>query len=274
MTVTILHRFDALIHKEEREAANRYFRCTNSRVQVESGDLVVARYSALPYYNELEHDLKLRGASLINTYDMHCFVADMDRWANGKLSGMTPKTWTTPSSVEGAGPFVLKGQTNSRKHLWDTHMYAKDRKAMMEVYCRLLDDSLISTQEIYIREYVPLVNLMTGFNGLPISKEFRFFCCYGKVLCGGFYWSSHVADLSVVPSIAEVPMDFLHEAADLIKDEVNFFAIDVAEKQEGGWTVVEVNDGQMSGLSENDPDTLYTALRDVTSEAVTAKLTV
>ena len=31
--------------------------------------------------------------------------------------------------------------------------------------------------------------------------------------------------------------------------------------REGNWILIEVNDGSMSGLSENDPDTLYFELK-------------
>jgi hypothetical protein len=36
-----------------------------------------------------------------------------------------------------------------------------------------------------------------------------------------------------------------------------FFVLDLAQTIAGSWIVVEVNDGQMSGLSGCDADTLY-----------------
>jgi hypothetical protein len=42
-----------------------------------------------------------------------------------------------------------------------------------------------------------------------------------------------------------------------VKDNVNFFVMDVALTESGRWIVIELNDGQMAGLSENDPDVLY-----------------
>jgi hypothetical protein len=45
--------------------------------------------------------------------------------------------------------------------------------------------------------------------------------------------------------------------------KANGIVIDIAERTDGQWRVVELNDLQMSGLSENDPDIMYPALFDV-----------
>jgi hypothetical protein len=41
---------------------------------------------------------------------------------------------------------------------------------------------------------------------------------------------------------------------------MRFFAVDVAERAAGGWTLIEINDGQTSGLCEVDPHELYARL--------------
>lgn len=56
------------------------------------------------------------------------------------------------------------------------------------------------------------------------------------------------------------------KAAGLIADSATFCVVDVGEKRDGGWIVIEVNDGQMSGLSMNDPHVLYQALLDALNE--------
>jgi hypothetical protein len=40
--------------------------------------------------------------------------------------------------------------------------------------------------------------------------------------------------------------------------------MDIAKTQSGEWIVIELNDGQMSGLSENDPNVLYKNLKYLT----------
>lgn len=260
----ILYR-DAQMDAAEKQAMERHFASVPSRMQIHGGDLVIGRYSVLPFYKELEEDLAYKGAKLINSHRQHRYVADLQNYVND-LYGMTFRTWNfrdiqeVPDNI----PLVLKGETNSRKEKWLTHMFAENKQQAIQVYLNLSNDSLISEQEVYIREYTPLVQLAEGIAGQPVTMEFRFFVAYGEVLSGGFYWSTFVDELKNVPNPNMVPRGFLQEAIDRVKENVNFFAIDVALTQSGNWIVVELNDGQMSGLSENDPNVLYKNLKTIT----------
>jgi hypothetical protein len=120
----------------------------------------------------------------------------MQNWYED-LKDYTPKTWRDVTSVPltERGPFVVKGETNSKKNLWNTHMFAGDRDFLGRVIGNLLEDSLIKTQSIYIRKWEQFVKLGEGINGLPITREFRFFVAYGEILSSGFYWSSHFEEL-------------------------------------------------------------------------------
>ena len=48
---------------------------------------------------------------------------------------------------------------------------------------------------------------------------------------------------------------------DRVGDRASFYVVDIAKTQSGEWIVIELNDGQMSGLSCNDPKLLYSRLR-------------
>lgn len=248
--------------QEELQVIQKYFYATNSRLDIQKDDLVVMRYSALPFFEEQERDIEKAGAKVINSLRQHEYVADLENYY-WDLEGITPKTWFRPSDVpfDEEGAFVLKGKTNSKKFLWNTHMFAEDRSKVMDVYCRLQDDGLIGNQDIYIRKFIPLFNYCNSIRDLPISKEFRFFVAYGKILSGGFYWSNFVDDIKEqygsVPSADEVPRDFLEEVIEKVGKNINFYAVDIAETAEGKWIVVELNDGMMSGTSENNLDELY-----------------
>ena len=244
---------------EIRAAKDAGFWVEYQRSDVMSDELVVGRYSVLPFYKELEVDVVNRGAKLINTYRQHRYIADMTQWVPD-LEGLTPQLYPRLQDLPDSGPFVLKGETNSMKHLWNTHMYAADKRAAGEVWSRLQDDMLLAQQTICIRDYVPLKRLMTGFNGLPITNEFRFFVLDGNVLTGAFYWANYAADLPEVPNANQVPEDFLHKVIRRIGDMANFYVLDVAQTEAGDWIVIELNDGQMSGLSQNSPEALYNGL--------------
>jgi hypothetical protein len=252
--------------KYESNAAVEHFKVINSRMKVESGNLIISRYSCLPFYKELETDVEFNEAKLINSFRQHRYIADLFNWYSD-LEELTPKTWFRLEEIPDEGPFVLKGETNSKKFLWSSMMFAQDKRTAIEVHSRLCADSMIGDQKIYIRKYEPLVQFMTGLQGLPITREFRFFVAYGQILSGGFYWSNYADQIDAKDmDVNQVPKDFLQKIIDRIGKNCNFYVIDVAQTQSGEWIVIELNDGQMSGLSENNPDILYKNLRKVIDE--------
>lgn len=247
----------------EQSAAEQYFPTFRERTRIQKNDLVVGRYSVLPFYADLQADVDYVGAQLINSYRQHKFVADMRNWVE-LLDGLTPQTWYDVNDVPPSeqGPFVVKGATNSRKFDWKSHMFAADRKAMSDVHWKLSTDGLIGhdSQNIYVRRYHPLKTFMVGLNGLPVTNEFRFFVLHGQILTGAYYWSNYVDDLPARPSVNDVPVEFLHMCIARVGDRIPFYALDVAQQVDGSWMIVELNDGQQSGLSENDPKVLYREL--------------
>lgn len=249
----------------EESAAKTYFKCIRHRAKMSFGNLIIPRYSSLPYYRELEEEALVSGAKLINSYNQHIYVADLKNWYYD-LKDYTPKTWLRLEDIPETGPFVLKGETNSRKNWWKTHMFAENKRQAINVQSNLISDSLIGEQDIYIREYIPLYTYFEGIQGQPITKEFRFFVAFGEIISGGFYWSNYVSDIEEKIDIDEVPTTFLSNIVDKVKDRINFFVMDVAQTKSGDWVLIELNDGTMSGISENDPDTLYKNLKTVCEE--------
>jgi len=260
--VKILFR-KSLAEEGECEVAKRYFDVIESRSLIQAGDNIICRYSALPYYQEMEKDVLNLGGTLINSYMDHQFVADLQTWYPF-LFDLTPKTWFSLAEVcqdPYEGPYVLKGKTNSRKNLWRTHMFAKDKQEMREVYFRLQDDGLTGDQGIVIRQFERFKSYGEAISGMPITKEFRFFVFNDKVIAKGFYWSSHPEVIDKhKPDVNEVPTSFINEVLWRVGDKMNFYVFDVAQREDGEWRVVELNDGQMSGLSCIDPDELYSNL--------------
>lgn len=262
MESVILMR-SSLAEDDERDIASKHFPLYETRGAVPVGSLVVGRYSVLPYYKELEEDLAFGGSKLINTHQQHCYVADMKRWYND-LRDLTPRTFFSLEEFKSSnkeGSFVLKGQTNSKKQQWNTHMFAHTPKDVDTIYSRLSDDGFLSNQDIYIREYVPLREFGVGIRGLPITEEYRFFILDGQVVGSGWYWSQFpevAEEFSLSPKLVD-PI-FLRNAIDSVSHAIRFFVIDVARKADGNWMVVELNDGCMSGLSDVNANALYSNL--------------
>jgi hypothetical protein len=75
-----------------------------------------------------------------------------------------------------------------------------------------------------------------------LSKEFRLFYLEKKLLTFAPYWNEGAYD-------AELPdLDTFNEVAAHI--DSNFFTMDVAKQKNGGWLIMELGDGQVSGFPE------------------------
>lgn len=259
MEPVILFR-EGLEDPSEIDICRRYFEVVTSRVGIRDR-LVVGRYSCLPFYKELYKDLELQGSRLINSPQEHAYIADFGWYED--LEGLTPRTWFRLCDIQGEqGPFVLKGRTNSRKHRWRELMYAESFEEARETCFCLQGDPLIDQQGVVFREYVPLRSFGEQLNGLPFSNEWRLFFLRGALLAYGYYWSNQDEGYETSGWVAFLNqgLPFAKEAAS--KVQAPFFVLDVAETREGGWIVIEVNDGQMSGLSKVDPGELYYNLRE------------
>ena len=252
-----------LAEENELEIAKQYFEIINYRSEIKEGDFIIGRYSVLPYYNELEKDIINLGGKLINSYQQHTLIADIQNWYE-YFCDITPKTWFTPYDALNSGhngPFVLKGNINSRKQLWRTHMFAETKKDVTNVYSRLLDDTMLHYQGICVREFVDLINYGDDpITGCPISKEFRLFICNGKIIAKGYYWSNFIEDAGNQDA-NQIPQDFLNDITDRCKSMANFIIVDVAQKKNGEWIVVELGDAQMGGTSCVDLNELYENLK-------------
>jgi hypothetical protein len=239
---------------DEIKIAKKYFDVYERRNMIPDNSLVIGRYSLLPYYKELEDDLKDKTCKLLDTYSQFNWVANFEYYND--LQKYTFKTWFSPSEIpKDSGPLVVKGTTNSKKMYWSNKMFAKNREIAIDIACELRSDNLIGQQDIIFRQYEPLVTYEIGLNGLPFTNEWRLFYYKGKLLSKGYYWST--ADEPERGKITDDALKMSQEIADIAKEHCNFYVLDIAEKQSGGWVLVEINYGGQSGLSLNDPDIMY-----------------
>lgn len=249
MSAKLLFRQELDTEKEMQVAMQWLPVVTSRNDESLKNSLVIGRYSVLPYYRELENDLAHKNARLINTYDMHMMVADIMQWANKpELSNLTVPAYSCENHYQlPEGAYVLKGRTNSKKHNWNTHMFAASKDEIPRVLRNLSSDTFYNEQGIVIRPYVPLMQLSSGLNGIPIANEWRTFWLGEICLGSGWYW---VSEPDAQPC-AEIPTEALACAttvAKIMSKHINFFVVDVAQTAKGDWMMIELNDGQMSGL--------------------------
>lgn len=268
MTPIILFR-EGYDSPTESMIAAEYFPIYGFRCSIPPESLVIGRYSVLPYYLELEHDLSIANSKLINSYNEHRWIANFDYYED--LEPFTFKTWTDDSYPYCGydGPIVIKGRTNSRKHQWKTDMYAENRQDAIKIACRIREyDDLLSGQGLVYRKYEPLYSLGENeINGLRYSNERRLFCYKDRVLTNAYYWTN-AGPKAKAESDARIASQkdsfdsFVGEITKIASKNTNFYVLDIAEKETGGWILVEINDAQMSGLSYTDPDKLYKNLKE------------
>lgn len=264
----ILFRHDRY-SESERAAASKFFHVVGSRMECHNG-LVIPRYSALPFYKELEADLAHNGCVLPNTYEQHRWIADFQYYET--MKEFTPETWDEHEFpyCDHPGPFVVKFRTNSKKYMWKTHMYAETKADAVEVALRLQADSMMSDQGLIYRKFEKTKVLETSPSGMPFTNEWRFFYWCGKLVSYGYYWSN--AQNPELGVMNQKGLDFAHKLAQLAKPYVNFYVLDIAEKENGDWILIEMNDGQMSGLSEIPEEQFYANLLDTVNNVAPDQL--
>lgn len=248
---------ESLVESAELEAASKYFDVYFYHSAIPKNQLVLGRYSVLPFYEWVEADLRILDRKLVNTYSQHRYIADFQYYTD--VENLTFKTWFNPYDLpESEAPFVIKGKTNSRKSDWNNCMFAPTKSDAIKQGCELQKDSLIGQQDIIYRKYIPLETYEIGVNGLPFADEWRVFVYKDTIVSHGYYWSNaSLADELNARGPSEGFFDFAEKVIAILKDKLDFYVIDIAKTETNEWILVEVNDAQMSGLSMNDPEVLY-----------------
>lgn len=265
MNIQVYFRHDRTT-EEEYYQCQKFFDTVDYRMRLKPmASTVICRYSALPFNKELEQDLKELGCTPINSSFEHDYIANMD-WIYD-LENLTFPTWYRLEDVPGDFPMVVKGRTNSRKFEWNTRMFAQTRADAVNIMHELWHDPLIGPQGVVFRKYVPLKTYEIGLNGMPMTNEWRCFFYKEKLVDAGFYWSS-LDDMTKVDtnSFYNEGMEVAKKAASILSENTTFFVVDVAQGEDGRWWVVEVNDGQMSGLSTIPEERFYKNLKEVLSD--------
>ncbi len=256
----VIYARKSLFDKEELEAAKKEgFDVVFCLTEIEKNSFVIPRFSMYPFVKDQYEEFKNLGAKIINNLHQHFYISDLGNYISDieELSPQTYKITSNTKDIPFEPPYVLKGQTNSRKNDWSHSMFAKTREDANRIYSVLSADSMIGYQEIFVRKFLELKNYGIGITGAPIAKEFRCFVAYGEVISKGFYWGNYFDDIETKPNVSEVPDEFLQDVIQRVGKNSNFYCIDVAQKTDGEWIVIELNCGMQAGLSMNDPEEFY-----------------
>ncbi|MEK8130844.1 ATP-grasp domain-containing protein [Paenibacillus filicis] len=158
-------------------------------------------------------------------------------------------------------PVMIKDYVKSRKHEWEDACYipdASDKQKVQTVIQNFVDRQGSELNGgIVVREFIKLEQLAKHpKSGMPLANEYRLFFLHHKLIQCAEYWDEAVYGQSIpgLESFIELAMGV----------ESQFFTIDIAKTINGEWTVIEIGDGQVSGLpSHADPEHFYKSILDV-----------
>lgn len=254
---------EALDAGDSRKAVRRLAREGSSRSAIYRGWML-----DVPAYEALHGSLFECGYALINDPAQYRHAHHLPA-SYPLIAGRTPKTvWTSagsqfdlPTVMEllepmGEGPVIVKDYVKSQKHYWEQACFipsARDPDAVRRVVTRFIElqgDSL--TGGLVFRKFEELDALTShSKSGMPLTKEFRIFFLDRTPLAVAEYWEE--GDYGS----ERPPIDpFLPLAA---KIDSRFFTMDVARRKDGTWIVMELGDGQVSGIPDRLPASAFYA---------------
>ncbi|URZ04287.1 hypothetical protein CLAUR_043760 [Clostridium felsineum] len=221
-------------------------------------------------YEYLYNSLADKNYYLINSPDEYLNAHYLPNWYK-YLENLTSKTiWSKdiPSKEEivdmlkyfNEEPIIVKYYVKSRKHEWYKSCYIKNSKER-ENAIQVIDNFIKGqgediNQGIVLRKFVDLESV--GFHeksGMPISNELRLFIFNYKVVCTIGYWDGKNVD-----EYPEFVNQILYELKNI---KSSFFTVDIAKKSNGEWIIMELGDGQVSGLQEYNIKDFYIKLIEV-----------
>lgn len=170
----------------------------------------------------------------------------------------------------GGYPVFLRSDETSNKHDWEDSCYVADEEHLASGIRNILEFTLmvdmageLNFRGIVLREFLELPHEFHAFNGIPVSKEFRFFIKNGACLCRHPYWfpscMRRVDCKDWLPKLRKIQV--LEPSEQIILDQYalaiskvveplnatdNYWSIDFCYAYERGWLVTDMALGSAS----------------------------
>ena len=174
--------------------------------------------------------------------------------------------WEDQGTVESAlaltkgleGSYIVKDYVKSRKHEWYDACFIKDiankknAERIISSFIERQDSDLVGG--VVLRQYEKLRLLsFHDKSGMPISEEYRVFVFAGRIMLIDDYWQGH-------QKVSFSDEDRLWIEGMVKKINSNFVTLDIARREDGELIVIELGDGQVSGLQQIKPTVFYRTL--------------
>ena len=218
-------------------------------------------------YENFYNLLLERGIQLINTPKEYAKYHLLPGWYKD-FERCTPfSIWSESKNIQDAlkltdgleGAFIIKDYVKSRKHEWYDACFIKDIRDKENT--ERVINNFINRQGsnleggVVLRKFESLKSIGNHKDsGMPISEEYRIFVFKGEVLIADNYWND-----SGEVNITEDEYTLIESI--ISKIESCFITIDFARKTDGNLVIMEMGDGQVSGLQQMDEYEFYGAFQ-------------
>lgn len=165
------------------------------------------------------------------------------------------------SEMFGDDSVILKDYVKSEKHHWDSACFVdnvRDKKSLRDKIKNLLRlRGEYLNEGIVVRKFIKLKFLTNHSKSqMPLTEEYRLFFLNNKLIGVYDYWEEGEYK-SLKPNT-----ELFEEIAKTIKS--NFFSMDIAKSEENEFIIIELGDGQVSGLPDLlDRNLFYQSLKEI-----------
>jgi hypothetical protein len=251
-------------------AFEQFFRCYHP-YKLSSEITAIGRIGADPNYPTLYTSLANEGISLIHTPEQHQKCSELPHWYP-LLRDLTPKSvWFSEKPTveqitqEFEFPIFLKGARQTRKHQKKLSII-EDAQALSEALVEYARDPMLWWQSVVCREYVELRAVGDdNTDKIPASFEFRTFWWKGQLVGAGRYWFE-ASDYNWTAEEKLEALSIAQEASNRLN--VPFLVVDIAQRTDDLWIVIEVNDGQESGYAGISPFRLWSNILNIERQSL------
>ena len=214
-------------------------------------------------YRAIYDAANAKNIRLFNTPAQHQRAQEFDL-AYPYLEDLTPRSVTmrTPADCAAAAreigfPMFLKGAVQSRKARGWHACVAHSEAELNELSAHLWSLETRSRGRVIARELAKLRHSRTH-NDFPLGREYRVFVLNNQILSLGYYWPGADALAALSHGEQQSVRELTLQAAQRLG--VPYIAVDIGQREDLRWIVIEVGDAQFAGLSCNSPLKLWNQL--------------
>ncbi len=220
------------------------------------------------HYDLLYEALLSRGLRLINTPDQYVHTLYLPE-ALELLGAQTPQTLVlrgdgslaTTEVMQALAPFagrpvILRDFVHCQKHRWGTACFIRASDDPQQVEAAM--QAFVELQGWPVggwifREYVELMPLTPPLpDHLPLALEYRLVYADGVCIAALHHWDTSYAG-------AAPPVEQFTPLARQVRSR--FFTMDIAQRSDGAWLVLDLGDGQTASLlAHADAHAFYRAI--------------